>query len=226
MSSNIDWNDVIKKEARGINDADFGEVQEVTSEFVITQKGLIDVEIFGIPKEKAESYDGSVLRFNVSEEEAFSKYREAETSETFSQEVDDLTRDEVQTPSQHSQDKEIDKSTTVPLMEERVDVSKRTEEDAVTITKEPVTETKTIEVPLTHEEISIETRKPRYGQTETDQKPVTSTQEIEIPVKREEVEVTKRPYVKEEVIVKKKPVTETKEITEQLTSEMVKTDDA
>ena len=75
MSSNIDWNDVIKKEARGINDADFGEVQEVTNGFVITQKGLIDVETFGIPKERAESYDGSVLRFNVSEDEAFSKYR-------------------------------------------------------------------------------------------------------------------------------------------------------
>jgi len=28
-SSIIDWKDVIKKEARGINDADLGEVQEV-----------------------------------------------------------------------------------------------------------------------------------------------------------------------------------------------------
>ena len=88
MSSNIDWNDVIKKEARGINDADFGEVQELTSGFVITQKGLIDVEVFGIPKEKVESYDRSVLRFNVSEDEAFSKYREGreDNAEIHSQE--------------------------------------------------------------------------------------------------------------------------------------------
>ena len=28
-NNNIDWNDVIKKEARGINDADLGEVQEI-----------------------------------------------------------------------------------------------------------------------------------------------------------------------------------------------------
>ena len=28
-SSDIDWNDVIKKEARGINDEDLGEVQEI-----------------------------------------------------------------------------------------------------------------------------------------------------------------------------------------------------
>lgn len=222
MSSSIDWNDVIKKEARGINDADFGEVQEVTSEFVITQKGLIDIETFGIPKERAEIYDGSVLRFNVSEDEAYSKYRGGEyADEATSQGEVDFTEENGETPLQSTQNKETDESTTVPLMEERVDVSKRTEEDMATIIKEPITETKTIEVPVTHEEISIERRKPESGQTETDQKPVTSKEEIEIPVKREEIEVTKRPYVKEEVVVKKKPVTETKEITQEVTTEKV-----
>ena len=48
MSSNIDWNDVIKKEARGLNDADLGEVQGVSNGFVFTQKGLMDVEMFRI----------------------------------------------------------------------------------------------------------------------------------------------------------------------------------
>ncbi|MDQ2684581.1 MAG: YsnF/AvaK domain-containing protein [Thermoproteota archaeon] len=226
MSSSIDWNDVIKKEARGINDADFGEVQEVTSEFVITQKGLIDIETFGIPKERAESYDGSILRFNVSEDEAYSKYRGREyADEAISQDEVDSTREDVETPLQSTQSKETEESTTVPLMEERVDVSKRIEEDTATIIKEPMTETKTIEVPVTHEEISIERRKPESGQTETDQKPVTSREEIEIPVKREEIEVTKRPYVKEEVVVKKKPVTETKEITEEVTTERVNVSD-
>jgi uncharacterized protein (TIGR02271 family) len=226
MSSSIDWNDVIKKEARGIDDADFGEVQEVTSKFVITQKGLIDIETFGIPKERAESYDGSILRFNVSEDEAYSKYRGGEyTDETISQGEVDSTIEDVETPLQSTQSKETEEATTVPLMEERVDVSKQTEEDMATIIKEPITETKTIEVPVTHEEISIERRKPESGQTETDQKPVTSKEEIEIPVKREEIEVTKRPYVKEEVVVKKKPVTETKQITEEVVTEKVNASD-
>ncbi|HYF99835.1 MAG TPA: DUF2382 domain-containing protein [Candidatus Saccharimonadales bacterium] len=226
MSSSIDWNDVIKKEARGINDADFGEVQEVTSQFVITQKGLIDIETFGIPKERAESYDGSILRFSVSEDEAYSKYRGGEyADEAISQDEVDSTREDVETPLQSTQSRETEESTTVPLMEERVDVSKRIEEDTATIIKEPITETKTIEVPVTHEEISIERRKPESGQTETDQKPVTSKEEIEIPVKREEIEVTKRPYVKEEVVVKKKPVTETKEITEEVVTEKVNVSD-
>jgi len=226
MSSSIDWNDVIKKEARGINDADFGEVQEVTSQFVITQKGLIDIETFGIPKERAESYDGSILRFSVSEDEAYSKYRGGEyADEAISQDEVDSTREDVETPLQSTQSRETEESTTVSLMEERVDVSKRIEEDTATIIKEPITETKTIEVPVTHEEISIERRKPESGQTETDQKPVTSKEEIEIPVKREEIEVTKRPYVKEEVVVKKKPVTETKEITEEVVTEKVNVSD-
>ncbi len=227
MSSNIDWTDVIKKEARGINDADFGEVQELTTEFVITQRGLIDVEVFGIPKERAESYDGSVLRFNVSEDEAFSKYREGgeDTAETLSQEEEVSTIDEMETQLQSNQDNETEESTTVPLMEERVDISKRIEEDTATITKKPITETKTIEVPITHEEIAIERRKPSGEQTYTEQKPVTSQEEIEIPVKKEEIEVNKRPYVKEELVVKKKPVTETKEITEEVTSEMIPTED-
>jgi uncharacterized protein (TIGR02271 family) len=225
MSSDIDWNDTIKKEARGLNDADFGEVQEVTDGFVITQRGLIDVVAFGIPKEKAESYDGSVLRFNVSEDEAFSKYPGEDTDETLSQE-EDLTIDKMEDPLQSTHDKETEESTTVPLIGERVDVSKRIQESTVTITKEPITETKTIEVPVTHEEISIERRKATGEQTSTEQKPVTSNEEIEIPVKREEIEVTKIPYVKEEVVVKKKPVTETKEITEEITTEKVSESDS
>ena len=227
-STQIDWNDVIKKEARGINDADFGEVQELTDEYVITQRGLIDVETFGIPKEKAESYDGSVLRFNVSEDEAFGKYREGaeeDAAETLAQETGVSTIDETETQLQSNQDNETEESTTVPLMEERVGVSKRIEEDTATITKKPITETKTIEVPVTHEEISIERRKTSGEQTYTEQKPVTSQEEIEIPVKKEEIEVNKRPYIKEEVVIKKKPVTETKEITEEVTTEKINVSD-
>jgi hypothetical protein len=40
----IDWDDVIKKEARGINDEDLGEVQEVGDTYVLVQKGLINKE--------------------------------------------------------------------------------------------------------------------------------------------------------------------------------------
>ena len=72
--TDIDWHDVIKKEARGLNDADFGEVQEVSNGLVLTQRGRVNKEIFSIPQTVVESYDGKVLRFRISEEEAINKY--------------------------------------------------------------------------------------------------------------------------------------------------------
>ena len=38
MNTTIDWNDVIKKEARGINDEDLGEVQLVEDNYVLVTK--------------------------------------------------------------------------------------------------------------------------------------------------------------------------------------------
>jgi hypothetical protein len=75
MSSTIDWKDVIKKEARGLNDADFGEVQEVSNGMVLTQRGIVNKVLFSIPQSVVESYDGKVLRFRLSEIEAVDKYQ-------------------------------------------------------------------------------------------------------------------------------------------------------
>ena len=46
----IDWDYVIKKEARGINDADFGEVQLTIGDTVITEKGITDKKILLVKK--------------------------------------------------------------------------------------------------------------------------------------------------------------------------------
>lgn len=45
MDTEIDWNDTIKKEARGIDDLDLGEVQDVAEDKVIVQKGIIEKNI-------------------------------------------------------------------------------------------------------------------------------------------------------------------------------------
>ena len=74
MSSNIDWNDVIKKEARGINNEDFGEVQDIQGQYLVVQKGILNKAKFYIPKDLAKSYDGTVLKFKFSEKES-SKYQ-------------------------------------------------------------------------------------------------------------------------------------------------------
>jgi hypothetical protein len=56
-SSTIDWSDVIKKEARGSNNEDLGEVQEVRDNYVLVQRGMINKEKFYIPLDMAQSYD-------------------------------------------------------------------------------------------------------------------------------------------------------------------------
>lgn len=222
MSSNIDWNDVIKKEARGSNDEDLGEVQDVTDGYVLVQKGLINKKRFYIPQDQAESYDGSVLRFNLSEEEVVNKYA-GDSPPTSTQTQEQYSSSTANMENVGTQEEEEEEQT-IPLTEEKLDVSKDTQESQARITKEPQTETKTVEVPLTHEEVTIE-RRPPSGQTEA-QTPVSSAEDITIPLKKEEVgDVTKTPYVKEEVVVKKKPVTETRTVSDEVTSEKVNTFD-
>jgi hypothetical protein len=38
------WNEVIKKEVRGLDDADLGEVQEVNQTIIVTEKGSLSKE--------------------------------------------------------------------------------------------------------------------------------------------------------------------------------------
>ena len=209
-STDIEWDEVIKKEARGTNDEDFGEVQDIQGNYVLVQKGLINKEKFYIPKDQAESYDGDVLRFRISEQE-LSQFQHEPPSTWDSDSTQETTTYERDTTEEEH----------IPLTEERLDVSKTSEENQSTVTKKPVTESKTVEVPLTREEVSIE-RRPASGQTDA-QSPIQSEKEIKIPLKREEAKVSKKPYVKEEAVIKKKAFTDTKEITEDVTSEELDT---
>jgi uncharacterized protein (TIGR02271 family) len=64
-----------------------------------------------------------------------------------------------------------------------------------TITKEPLTETKSVDVPVTHEEMTVERRPAGETVSTSGQKPVESRTEVKVPL-RSEVQVTKQPYVK------------------------------
>ncbi|HKU83803.1 MAG TPA: hypothetical protein VJP58_07155 [Candidatus Nitrosocosmicus sp.] len=77
MSSfdSIDWTLVLKKEARGMDDADLGEVQEIHLDNVITKVGLIDKVTYKIPKNFVERFDGHTLLFKVTKEEAETRYK-------------------------------------------------------------------------------------------------------------------------------------------------------
>jgi uncharacterized protein (TIGR02271 family) len=225
MSSNdFPWQETIKKEARGIDDADFGEIQSVDPEYVITQKGIIDKEFFSFPVNLVQDYDGNRVLFKVTEEEARNSYMQSQNVDL---DRDDFSNSEIETETSTTNDYDSlsntkEKEEVIPLMSEKLDVTKREFVDETVVTKKPVKETKTIEVQLIREEIESIDRRPPSGVTEA-QNPVESPEQIKIPLKREEPEVTKKPYVKEEVVVKKKAVTDKKEITEDINSEELDT---
>jgi uncharacterized protein (TIGR02271 family) len=216
-----DWSEVIKKEARGLNDADLGEVQEVNETIVITERGNIGKERFYLPKSITHGYNGRILLFDITEEEAKQKFMTEPTEQTMlsSTESPKVTAD--------------NDETRVQVIEERLDVSKKESMEEATVIKEPIKETKTVEIQLTHEELIIERRpasKMKSSSTTTisesppptsPEEPVQTKTEINIQLMREKIVVSKKPYVKEEIVIKKKPVTETKTVTDQVTSEKV-----
>lgn len=217
----IDWNDVIKKEARGINDADLGEVQEVDEDYIITERGTINKEKFYLPKSIPHGFNGHVLLFNITEKEAKEKYLRNKSPQSPSIDESDIS-------TAHGYENRIQ------VIEERLDISKKETVREARILKKPLKDTKTMDMELTHEELIIEKR-PAEDKFSTsassslasssfshsEEEPTQSKTEITIPLEKEEVVVSKTPYIKEEIVISKKSVTETKTINEQLKSEKV-----
>ena len=205
-----DWNEVIKKEARGRNAADLGEVLEIRDDIVVTERGTLSKEKFHLPKSIPHGFDGHVLLFDITEEEA---------KETF-------MNDPVLTQGTEIQSKTFaaptDIERPIPVIEEKLELTKKETIEEAKVIKKPKIEFKTVEIELTHEELIIEKR-PIEDNIISSSSPtpeiVQSKTEISIPLKREDVIVSKKPHVKEEIIIKKVPVSETKTISEKLISE-------
>jgi hypothetical protein len=76
MSSDIPINDsnlqeIIKKEARGLgDDTDFGKVQEILGERIITLKGNVSKDRFYFPKNLIERFDGNTVYYKITKDES------------------------------------------------------------------------------------------------------------------------------------------------------------
>jgi len=222
-----DWNEVIKKEVKGLNDADFGEVQDVNENYVLTQRGTLNKEKFSLPKSIPHGYNGRILLFDITEEEAKKRFVVDKSALSASEE------------KEKSGFQRQDPEGPIPVIEERLEISKKETIVEAKVIKKPVKETKSVEVDLTHEELIIEKRPIDDNTSSSSSSTTTASQsaaqssplpsedmtqskiEISIPLKKEDVVVSKKSFVKEEIIIKKKPVTETKTITEQIISEKV-----
>ena len=65
MSLNTTCSDILKKEATGIDDFDLGEVQQIGTGFIVTEKGIINKKRYYIPKNLIEDFDGHTLYFRI-----------------------------------------------------------------------------------------------------------------------------------------------------------------
>lgn len=116
--------------------------------------------------------------------------------------------------------------TRVPVVEEELDVTKRSREaGAVRITKDVKTEVKNIEVPVTREEVRVERVPVDSPRAAREGEGAFQSGEVVVPVREEEVEIRKRPVVKEEVRVTKDARTEEERVSEKVRREEVRVDE-
>ena len=198
MSLNIDWIDVVKKEARGLNDADFGEVQEVSNGLVLTQRGIVNKELFSFPQSAVESYDGMVLKFNISEIEAIDKYkklfepRPVEVGTGSDTKLDIVTTTADSTKIEGIIDEAVDDTLRDELIqptteEADLEIEKKVVKEAAVLTKETDVENKIIDSTISEEQIPLEnTLKSTMNKNEKSSKLLTEENEEETPLKKEE----------------------------------------
>jgi uncharacterized protein (TIGR02271 family) len=109
------------------------------------------------------------------------------------------------------------------LLKEVLRVNKqRVQTGEVTLRKEVISETKTVEVPLMHEELVIERRPVTDAEAVTGE--IGTGEEIRVQLSEERVTVDKRAVVSEEVIIGKRSVQQTEQVQETVRREELRTE--
>jgi hypothetical protein len=70
MSLDTAWSDILKKEVTGIDDFVLGEVHQIGTDFIVTEKGIINKKRYCIPKNLIEGFDGHTLYFRIMKAES------------------------------------------------------------------------------------------------------------------------------------------------------------
>jgi uncharacterized protein (TIGR02271 family) len=213
MERSLDWDDIKKKQAVGNDNIDLGEVKAVGKRYIMTQKGSLIRDTFYFPKYLIKDYNGQIVWFNVSEDQL----------ENFKKEQPPVREDYAK---YRTESMPAGVEAVIPVVEERLKVSKTTVTEEAIIVIEPVTEYKLIEVPIIREELKIVRRSVPAGTMPAKIEAAGSDKEGEIRIllNREEVQVTKKSFVFEEVLIRKEKVTDKKTVSETVTRERVDTE--
>src|SRR5215204_318851 len=147
----VNWDRIIHKNVRTLDNQGMGKVIAVPNDedtiIISSQSGG---EQYKIPRSLVSGFNGAEVLLNETAYKIAS-YK-VDNASAYKAKPSDIITEERQQEQEE---------TTVPLIEERLNVSKRTSTTQYTITKEPVVEKKTIDVSVTREELIIEKRPPK-----------------------------------------------------------------
>jgi hypothetical protein len=62
------WTDLINKSVHKSGDADVGDIEAVSSNFLVVKRGIVHIHRYYIPLRKAEGWDGKVVWLKVHED--------------------------------------------------------------------------------------------------------------------------------------------------------------
>jgi len=189
----------------------------------------------GVPKDEAEYYEGEVksgrtlvtVRADGRYDEAQRILREhrAYDVESRAASAQTATAASMATPTAAvASTRDANDRETLQLREEELQARKTSVETGqVTLGKDVVEQQRTVEVPVTREEVYVD-RRP-VNRPAADQPIGTGTnQTIDVPVREERVEVEKQPVVYEEVSVGKQQVTQNQRVSDTVRREELRTD--
>lgn len=218
-SSITDWSSIIGKNVKTVDYQDAGKVigsVENEDTIIISYESPHSSYNYRVPKRHVQSLNDPDVLLSIAR---------AELADYEISDIQDYAAQlrNIKTEQKGGEEEEI----TVPIIEEKLNVSKKVVAEEATIIKEPVTETKTIEVSVMHEAIVLEKRPVAAEEENTntfeEPSPRNTRTEIRVPLIHEEVRIKKEPYLKEEIVLRKKPRTETKTVSEFVTKEKVVT---
>jgi uncharacterized protein (TIGR02271 family) len=220
-SSITDWNSIVGKNVKTVDYQDAGKViGAVDNEdtIIISYDGPHSTYNYRVPKNRVQGFNDSDLLLSIARAE-LAEY-EISDIDNYAAQLRRIKKTEKKEGEEEGEEEII-----VPIIEEKLNVSKKIITDEATIIKEPITVTKAIEVSVMHEEIDIEKRAASEGNTNIFENPPPKNTRtvIRVPLIHEEVKIKKEPYVKEEIVIRKKPRTETKTVSESVTKEKVDT---
>ncbi len=205
------------------DDEKVGRILEVNPQFIVVERGggfLSSPEPFFIPRDQIASEDGDRWYLTVAKDQI--------DTIGWDERPADYTGQYGSTTEQPSTGRELDgDSQTIQVHEEELQAQKTAREAGeVSVTKNVVEETKTIEVPVMREEVRVERHAATDSTPTGDHADAFSGESIRVPVMEEQVEVRKVPRAVEEIEISKVQTQDTQVVSDTVRKEQVDIDDS